>query len=140
MVRITNLELIRVLKEDARRPYVDLARIFGVSEAAVRKRIRRLEEEGVIRKYTVVVDLRRLGYGVHVLIGLDASPEKFLSVVEELKKLDEVINLYTSTGDHMMLAECWFKDSQELSEFVKKLNNLDGVIRVCPAIILENIK
>ncbi|MEM1517523.1 MAG: Lrp/AsnC family transcriptional regulator [Nitrososphaerota archaeon] len=140
MVRITNHDLIKLLREDARRSYTELAGVFGVSEAAVRKRIRKLEEEGVIKKYTVVVDLRKLGYNVHVLIGIDASPEKFLYIVDELKKIEEVINLYTSTGDHMMLAECWFKDSQELSEFVKKINKLDGVTRVCPAIILEKIK
>lgn len=132
--------MIRALRENSRKSYVDLARFFKVSEAAVRKRIRKLEREGVIRKYTVVVDLRKLGYDVHAFIGLDASSEKFLHVLEELKKLDEVINLYTSTGDHMMLAECWLKDSGELSEFVKKLNNIDGVTRVCPAIIIENVK
>lgn len=117
-----------------------MANIFGVSEAAVRKRIRKLEEEGVIKKYTVVIDPRKLGYNVHAFIGLDASPEKFLHIVEELKKLEEVLNLYTSTGDHMILAECWLKNSQELTEFVEKLNNLEGVKRVCPAIILEKIK
>lgn len=140
MVRITNHDLLKVLREDARKPYTELAGIFGVSEAAVRKRIRKLEEEGVIKRYTVVVDLRKLGYNVHVLMGIDASPEKFLRIVDELKEMEEVVNLYTSTGDHMILAECWFKDSQELSEFVKRLNKLDGVTRVCPAIILEKIK
>jgi Lrp/AsnC family transcriptional regulator for asnA, asnC and gidA len=71
---------------------------------------------------------------------LDASPEKLIKVLEDLKCMDEVISLYMSSGDHMVLIECWFKDTEELSSFIKKLNNIDGVVKICPAILLEKIK
>jgi len=140
MVRFTDLELIRALREDSSRSYVELARIFGVTEAAIRKRIKRLKSEGVIKKFTIEVDIKKLGFEVHTLIGLDASPEKLIHVLEDLKCMDEVVSLYTSSGDHMILVECWFKNMDELSSFIKKLNNKDGVVRVCPATILEKIK
>ena len=57
MVRISNLELLRILKENSRIPFVKIAKIFGVSETAVRKRIRKLEKEGIIKKYTIEVNL-----------------------------------------------------------------------------------
>ena len=140
MVRFTDLELIRALREDSGRSYVELARIFCVTEAAIRKRIKRLKSEGVIKKFTIEVDVRKLGFEVHTLIGLDASPDKLIHVLEDLKCMDEVVSLYTSSGDHMILVECWFKNMDELSSFIKRLNNKDGVVRVCPAIILEKIK
>jgi len=140
MVRLTDLELIKALREDSDRSHVELARIFGVSEAAIRKRIRKLRAEGVIKKFTIEVDIRKLGFEVHTLIGLDASPEKLIHVLENLKNMDTVLGLYTSSGDHMILVECWFKNMEELSSFIKKLNNIDGVVKVCPAIILEKIK
>lgn len=140
MVRISNLKLVNILRENARTPYVKIAKLLGVSETAVRKRIKKLEKEGVIRRYTVEIDLRKLGYEVNAIIGIDTSPEYYLAVIEELKNMREVYALCSSSGDHMILVDCWFKTSSELSEFIKKLYSIKGVTRVCPAIILEKIK
>lgn len=140
MVRLTNFSLIMALRENSRLSVRELARRFGVTDTAIRKRLRKLESEGVITRYTVEVDLRKLGYRVHVLIGLDVRPEKLFETIEVLKSLEEVISLYSSSGDHVLLAECWFRDTEELSEFIKKLNGLEGVVRVCPSIIIEKVK
>lgn len=140
MVRLTNIDLIKELLVDSRRSYVELAKRFGVTEAAIRKRIKKLESEKIIKRFTIEVDLKKLGFEIHTLIGLDASPEKLVQVLEELQSMEEVAGLYTSSGDHMILMECWFKNMNQLSEFVKRLEKLDGVTRICPAIILEKIK
>lgn len=47
-----------------------------------------------------------LGYDIHALIGLDAKPERLFEVIETLKDMDEVSNLYSSTGDHVLMVEC----------------------------------
>lgn len=140
MARISNLELLKLLRENARITFVELARRFSVSETAIRKRIRRLEEQGIIKKYTVEVDPRKLGFEIDVLIGIDTKPEDYIQTLEKLKRMKEVISLYSSSGDHMILVECWFKNSEELAEFMKKLDAMKGVIKICPAIILEKIK
>ncbi len=140
MVRISDIKLIKLLMENSRRPYVELAKILGVTEAAVRKRIKRLEERGVIRRYTVEVDPKKLGYEAVGIIGFDTAPEHYLRIMEDLKKCEEVVKLYSTSGDHMLIAECWFKSSSELSDFVKKLEKTEGVKRVCPAIVLERLK
>ena len=140
MVRISDIKLIKYLLNDARMPYTKLAKELGVSEAAVRKRIKTLEERGVIRKFTIDVNPKALGYGLDVLIGLDTIPEKYVKVIETLKNLDEVIDLYTATGDHMIMFRIWFKDTDGLNKFIKYLEGIDGVTRICPAILLERIK
>jgi Lrp/AsnC family transcriptional regulator for asnA, asnC and gidA len=84
--------------------------------------------------------VKKLGFEVHALIGIDTLPENFLSVVDTLKQMDEVVSLYTSSGDHMILLETWMKDSEELISFVRYLESIPGVTRVCPAILLEKIK
>ena len=139
MVRISNLELLRILKENSRIPFVKIAKIFGVSETAVRKRIRKLEKEGIIKKYTIEVNLKKIGLEM-ALIGIDTKPEYYISTIEKLKEMDEVVNLYASSGDHMIMIECWFKSSEKLRKFIKTLESMEGVTRVCPAIILEKIK
>ena len=74
------------------------------------------------------------------MIGIDTKPEYYISTIEKLKEMDEVVNLYASSGDHMIMIECWFKSSEELRKFIKTLESVEGVTRVCPAIILEKIK
>jgi len=140
MVRISNIELLRILRENSRMPYLEIARILGVSETAVRKRVKRLLEEGVIRRFTVEIDPKKVGYQVVAMIGLDTKPEALISVLEMLKELENVQNLYSSSGDHMIMMECWFKDYSELSRFIKSLEGIEGITRICPAIILEKIK
>ena len=140
MVRISNLEILKILMENSRIPYIKIAKIFGVSEAAVRKRIKKLERDGVIRKYTIEVDLRKIGYEINALIGIDTEPERYIPTLEKLREMKEVMKLCSSTGDHMILIECWLKNSKELTEFIKTLEKIEGVTKICPAIILEKIK
>lgn len=140
MVRISNLDLVKILKKNARSSYSAIAKKLGVSETAVRKRIALLEKEGVIIGYRCEVDFRKLGFGVHALIGLDSKPEEYFSVIEKLKKDKNIESLYTSSGDHMLMIEVYFQNSEKMAEFLKKLEEVEGVSKVCPAIILERIK
>lgn len=140
MVRISDKKLIDLLEENSRRSFVSIANIFGVSETAIRKRVKNLERKGVIKRYTVDIDYKKIGLNVHALIGIDTTPESYIYVIESLKSMNEVKNLYSSTGDHMLMVETILKNSEELSNFVKKLEKIRGVTRVCPAILLEKLK
>ena len=140
MVRISNFKIIKLLEKNSRMPYIKIAEKLGVTETAVRKRVRKMEDAGVIRGYNVDIDPKKLGYEVDALIGLDAKPDYYMEVVEELKKMKEIRGLYSSSGDHMFMIECWFRNSKELRAFAKKLKSIKGVTRICPAIMLEKIK
>ena len=91
MVRFSDFELIKLLMKNSRTPYVKLGELLGVSETAIRKRVRKLEEEGVIKRYTIEVDPKKLGFKVNALIGLDTVSERFIAVIEELKAMEEVL-------------------------------------------------
>lgn len=133
-------ELIKILMENARMPYVEIAKMFGVSETTIRKRIAKLEEDKVILKYTIEVDPRKLGYRIVAIVGVDTEPEAYISVISELKAMQEIKKLYTSSGDHMIMFEAWLPDSDSFSDFIRKVESIKGVKKVCPAIILERIK
>ena len=107
---------------DARQSSREIARKVGVSTGTVLARTRRMEEEGVIRRYTIDVDLRQMGFEVHAVIGVDTEPEEYIPTLEKLRRMEEVSSLYSASGDHMILIECWFRTSTELTEFIKKLN------------------
>ncbi|NJE04079.1 HTH-type transcriptional regulator LrpA [Thermococcus sp. MV11] len=133
--------IIEMLTKDARTPFTEIAKVLGISETAVRKRVKALEEAGVIKQYTVVVDPSKLGYNLVSLTGVDTLPEKIFDVAEKLKEFDFVRDVYLTSGDHMIMAEVWAKDGEDLSDIISnKIGRLDGVTKVCPAIILEKLK
>ena len=140
MIRISNIDLIEELKKNSRISYVELAKKLGVSETAVRKKIRKLEQLGIIIKYTVEVDPKKIGYEILAIIGIDTIPEKYFKILEELNKNNKIIKLNQCSGDHMIIIESWFKNSKDLSDFLKTLEGIEGVIKICPAIVNEKIK
>jgi len=142
MVRISekDITIINFLMRDARMPYTEIARRLGVTEAAVRKRVKKLEEEGIIRGYQAQVDAKKIGYKIVAEIGFDIEPERYVRVIDEIKEWPEVKRMKSTTGDHMIMIECWFHDSDEMVQFVRKLESIEGVQRVCPAILVEEIK
>lgn len=134
-------KIIAALQENARMPFIEISKRLHMSESAVRKRVKRMEREGVIERYTVVVNPPKLGYNAMAIVGLDVVPEKYLVVIDELAKLEEVKKLATSTGDHMIMTVIWSHDNRELTDIVmQKIGRIEGVIKVCPAVILERIK
>lgn len=135
-----DMEILRMLKRDARTPLTDISRRVGISDVAVKKRISKLERRGVIRGYTVLLDPSLLGYGSISLTGIDTAPESIFKVIDILKNKDYVNTIYITTGDHMVIAEIWAKDNQEMSDIIKDIESIEGVKRVCPAIVLDVLR
>lgn len=140
MVRFSDIDLIKELQKNSKRSYVDLAKIFKVTETAIRKRIKNLEDKGVIKGYNLFVDIRKLGYNINAIIGIDTLPEQYITIMQNIKLDSDIINAYFTSGDHMLMIEKYFKNSTELEEYIKTLENTKGITKVCPAIIIEKIK
>jgi len=141
MMDETDRKIIDILEQNARIPFTEIAEEIGVSEATVRKRVKVLEEEDVIKKYTIEVNPQRLGYQTVAIIGLDVEPENLLETSNQLSKQDQVKYVATSTGDHMIMFEVWAQNNQQLNQFISNtVGKLDGVKDICPAIILEKVE
>lgn len=140
MVRFSNSAILEMLAENSRASFVELAKKFGVTETAVRKRVKKMEKEGIITKYTVEFDAKKLGLQVRALVGIDTKPEFFIPAIDKLKKMKKVSSLYSSSGDHMIMVDCFFEDSNGLSAFIKEIEQIEGVTKICPALVLEKIK
>lgn len=136
-----DLQIINMLEKNARIAFTAIAKALSVSESTVRKRVGELEKEGIIKGYCVVLDPKKLGFNTVALVGLDTAPDKFLEVAKNIAEFDEIKSLSTSTGDHMIMAEIWIKDNSTLTDFIEnKISKMDGVTRVCPAIISHTLK
>ncbi len=140
MVRISEKRLLELLQKNARLSFTEIAKKLGVTEGAVRKRVKALEKEGVIKGYHADVEPTAMARKVDTVTGVDTTPEGFLSIIDLLKKDKHVVHLWSSTGGHMIMFRTFFKDSRELYSFVKKLEKDKRVLKVCPAILVEKLK
>jgi len=132
-----DLEILDVLVKNARTSYAELARRLGITEAAVRKRVRRLEEEGAVQRYTAVVEPALLGFAAVAIVGVDTEPDALLRVHDALKRIRGVRYSALSSGDHDIIFEIWCRDSRELRKATEEVRRMPGVRRVCPAVFIK---
>ncbi|WP_416839980.1 AsnC family transcriptional regulator [Haloferax sp. DFSO52] len=92
----TDLRILELLAEDARRPFSDISDDVGLSAPAVSDRIDRLRDEGIIRRFTVDIDQSTLSGGTPVLVRLFVRPEFVSTVRDDLRSADQVEHLFVS--------------------------------------------
>ena len=132
--------ILKLLQEDGRMSYSEIARRIGVPESTVRLRVKRLIEEGIIRKFAALINPFKAGYSIVAFIAVDIEPNKIKRAVEELSKLPEVDVLGIATGAHDVLMQVTVRDLQELESFlIEKLGKIDG-IKSTETSILTSVK
>jgi Lrp/AsnC family transcriptional regulator for asnA, asnC and gidA len=137
----TEERILSVLEEDAQASYAEIAERAGVSKPTVRKYIQQLEEEGVIVGYSADVDPKKLSGQSIALVGIDVESERYVEVTRKLKDLDAVEALYTSSGDHMLMAEVRAADGDALGRVIDtEVTDLDGVTAAHPSFLQERLK
>ncbi|ESS05011.1 MAG: transcriptional regulator, AsnC family [uncultured archaeon A07HR67] len=137
----TEERILSVLEEDAQASCGEIAERANVSKPTVRKYIDKLEQEGVIVGYSADVDPKKLSTQSIAMVGMDVDSGRYVSATRELKGLDEVEALYTSSGDHMLMAEVRAADGDELGDVISdELLSVDGVTAAHPSFLQERLK
>ncbi|MBE6181988.1 MAG: Lrp/AsnC family transcriptional regulator [Rikenellaceae bacterium] len=108
-------KLLRYLLGNARMPFLEIARECGISGAAIHQRMRKLDEMGVILGSRLVVDPQVIGFDVcaHINIAI-TSAELLQQIVEELKKIPEIVECHFITGKGNLLAKVYCVDNEHL--------------------------
>lgn len=135
----TNRVIIDILTKNAKTPKSSIAKQLGVTEAAVRKRLKKLEDSGVVLSYKAVIDYQKAGLAASIT-GVNADPDKLWKIIDSMKGMKEVRSITLTTGDHTLVAEIVTNSIAELEEIHRKLEGIDGVKGVYPAIILRHVK
>jgi Lrp/AsnC family transcriptional regulator for asnA, asnC and gidA len=133
--------LLSILKEDAKAPLEDIAEKADVAPPTARKYIEKLEEEDAIVGYTVEVDPKKLNHQSIAMVGIDIESDHYVKATSKLKEIDSMTALYTSTGDHMLMAEIEATGSMGINEVISdQILSIEGVTTACPAILQERLK
>ncbi|MEM4717704.1 MAG: Lrp/AsnC family transcriptional regulator [Desulfurococcaceae archaeon] len=139
---IDNLDrkILNELIRNARISYRELAKLVNLTDVAVIKRVKRLENQRIIKKYTTIVNPATLGYNVISYTGINVAPEKLFNVIKALKEKEYIKYMAITSGDHDIFVVIWASSTSELEKIHEEIRNLDGVIAVYPMILSEIIK
>lgn len=111
-----NLELLALLQDDPRLGTSALARRVGMSAPAVRERVLRLEEAGVIRGYRLELDPTALGYPVCAYVRIRPAPGLLPKVAELARALPQVVECHRVTGEDCFVLKVYLPSIQRLDE------------------------
>ena len=137
----TRDRILSVLETDAQASYGEIAERAGVSKPTVRKYIGELEDDGVIVGYSADVDPKKLSGQSIALVGMDVESGRYVEATRSLKELPEVEALYTSSGDHMLMAEVRASDGDELGDVIsEQILTVEGVTAAHPSFLQERLK
>jgi Lrp/AsnC family transcriptional regulator for asnA, asnC and gidA len=112
-------QILKLIAEDARIPFLEVARLCEVSGAAIHQRIQKLTSMGVLKGSHFMIDPEKVGYETCAFIGLNLkNPESFDSVVEQLKEMPEVVECHYTTGNYDLFIKVYAKNNHHLLTFV----------------------
>jgi Lrp/AsnC family leucine-responsive transcriptional regulator len=116
--------LINALMEDSRRSLKALAQVSGLSAPSVSERLRRLEERGVLRAYTVEVDPRCFGYQLQAIVRIRPLPGQLQEVERQIIGIPEFTECDKVTGEDCFIARLHVRSMEQLDTLLDRLNVL----------------
>ncbi|MFR9777371.1 Lrp/AsnC family transcriptional regulator [Micromonospora sp. MS34] len=119
-------QIIEQLQEDGRRPYATIGKAVGLSEAAVRQRVQRLLDAGVMQ-IVAVTDPLQLGFPRQAMIGLRTDGD-LETVADRLAEFEEIDYVVITAGSFDLLAEVVCRNDAHLLEILQKLRTVPGVL------------
>lgn len=115
-------KILRIVTQNARAPFKDIADECGVSRAAVHQRLQKMLENGVIIGSGYQVNPKLLGYNLCVYIGITLDKGSlYKSVSAELEKIPEVVETHFTLGAYTMMVKMYAKDDRDLMHLINDL-------------------
>jgi DNA-binding Lrp family transcriptional regulator len=136
----TDKKILKNLLEDARFSSRQIAKNVGVSVGTVLSRIKKMEEDGLIKGYSVILDHEKLGYELTVVTEITVSKGRLTEMENEIAKIPNVCGVYDVTGltDAIIIAK--FKTREDLGRFTKQLLALPYIERTNTHVALTTVK
>ncbi|MGN0229159.1 MAG: Lrp/AsnC family transcriptional regulator [Muribaculaceae bacterium] len=119
-------KILKMLSENARRPYLEIARECGVSGAAIHQRVQKLYGMDVLKGAVTVINPSSLGYDTCAYVGLLLKePSKSDMIMEAIRKIPEVVECHYTTGQYDMFLKIYARNNEDLLRIIQSnLSNL----------------
>ncbi len=133
----TDRKIIKILKNDGRAGYVELGNQVGLSEGAVRKRIKTLTDDGVIRKFTVKIGVAEGAEAITLLAINPSYPTQEVS--KRIQEIPNVETIYEVTGEYDIVAVIGGMNVVEVNECIEKIRRVEGIMKTNTMIVLRSL-
>jgi len=112
-------QILKLISDDARIPFLEVARLCNVSGAAIHQRIQKLTNLGILKGSQFVIDPEKIGYETCAYIGLNLkNPESFDTVVEQLREMPEVVECHYTTGNYDLFIKIYARNNHHLLNII----------------------
>ena len=136
----TDTRILQHLMEDGSKSNVEIAKAIGVSEETVRRRRAGLQRDGVY-EVVAIPNYRKLGYGVELLLGIEADGSQLDEVAEALSELEEVYRVSCTTGSFNVFAWLTVRSMNDVTTVLnEKIRNISGIDRIVTFYCIETMK
>jgi DNA-binding Lrp family transcriptional regulator len=133
-------QIVALLRENARRPFQDIGGRVALSAPAVKRRVDRLERDGVIRGYSANVDPSAIGWNTHAFVELFCEGRMSGDEVREaVSEYPEVEAAYTIAGAPSAILHLRAADTQHLEQALERVRDTPGVIRTQTQVVLSTL-
>ncbi|MBV8734138.1 MAG: Lrp/AsnC family transcriptional regulator [Solirubrobacterales bacterium] len=132
--------IIALLREDAKRTFANIGSDVGLSSTAVKRRVDRLQRDGVIVGYGARIDATALGEGIEALIEVYCAERVApADVGRSLEGLDQVVSAFTVSGEADAVIRARVESIGDLEKFVERLRRDPNVVRTKTLIVLSTL-
>jgi Lrp/AsnC family transcriptional regulator for asnA, asnC and gidA len=112
-------QILKLIASDARIPFLEVARACNVSGAAIHQRMQKLTNMGILKGSQFIIDPEKMGYETCAYIGLNLkNPESFDEVVEQLKKIPEVVECHYTTGNYDLFIKIFAANNHHMLNII----------------------
>jgi len=140
----TDKKILRLLQKDAKQNTKEIASQIKLTVSPTFERIKKLEQQGVIKAYVAILDKTKIGKSLMAYCQISLfkhSKELILNFRAEVAKLPEIIRCHHVSGNYDFLLEVAVKDMNEYQQFVvEKLSIVDGISNIQSSFVMEEIK
>lgn len=128
-MKIDNIDqtIIKMLKENARVTVKEIAKEVFLSSPSVCARINKLEKEGIIKGYTVLLNQENLGFFAHAFVQVDVKITQKEEFYQEISKLNQVLNCYNIAGDYSIMIEVMTENMHTLEKLIGRFQKYGNV-------------
>jgi Lrp/AsnC family transcriptional regulator, leucine-responsive regulatory protein len=143
MMKIDQIDkkILEILTQNGRMSYVDIGKELNLSRVSVRERVNQLIDNGVIERFSTVINSELVGKKVSAFFEVDCEPASLVEVAENLANNPSVASCYQMTGPSTLHMHVLVDDFNALESFInKELYSLDGITRVESHILLRRFK
>jgi Lrp/AsnC family transcriptional regulator for asnA, asnC and gidA len=133
-------QILQLLIENCRVPFTEIAKKLLVSAGTVHIRVKKMEDSGVIKGSTLIIDYEKMGYTFIAYVGLFTGKSAFSNeIIDAIKKIPEVTVAHLTTGKFSVYCKIRAKDTKHAKNIIFELSNIDGVERTESSISLEEV-